>query len=294
MLRLNVNQEKQLTFEVQIGGVHHDQITSQFKIILGEVEYGFPARVGRDTITVDLPPLNKIVGSKISEGDEAEVRLEIIADGHFLTPWQDRATLSNPLVVEAKIKDGAFVPNPALETRLVVEEDGAKQTAIVQEKKPESITEGAVERLTSKLEKLIEMQEQSNLPPSPEKEDEEADEEVEEKCEKPTKEEKEIKPAATTEPVEEDIKDKAQALERLLNKTIDTFQLGEDKKDVKGMTLEEFKRNLTKEDILKYIEKKGTKNAEIQELIYEQAKIAASKDTPPHILKEVVKIMRKK
>ena len=95
-------------------------------------------------------------------------------------------------------------------------------------------------------------------------------------------------------PIEEDIKDKSQALEKLLNKTINTFQLGESKKNKKKITLEDFKRNLTKVDIIKYIANKGTTNTQIQEIIYEQAKIASSKDTPTSILKEVVKIIKKK
>ncbi len=277
MLRLNVTQEKQLTFEVQIGGVQHDQVSSQFKIIINEVEYGFPAKVGRETITVNLPPLNKVVAGKIVEGDEAEVKLEIIADGHYLTPWQDRASLSNPLIVEAKIKDTSFIPNPSFETKLVVEEDGAKQTTII-EKKEELTPDQKIENISSKLEQLIEMQEQSDLPPSPEKEEEE--EEVEEKC-SVTKEEKEEK--------EEKEDDKSETVEELLNKEIDKLQLNEKKK----MALKEFKQNLTKEDVLRYIEKKGSKNPEVQKLIYEQAKTAAQKDSPAHILKEVAIILKK-
>jgi len=263
MLRLNVNQEKQLTFEVQIGGVNHDQITSQFKIIIDKVEYGFPAKVGRDIITVDLPPLNEVIAGKIIEGDEAEVRLEIIADGHFLTPWQDRMTLSNPLVVEATIVDSSFIPNPTFETKLVVESDGAKQTTIV-EKKEEETPQQVISRLSSKLEKLIEMQEQSDLPPSPEKEKEDTEEEVEEGCVKPKTESEEVE----SDDEKKDIKEKSQTLEKLLNKTIDTFKLSEDKTNKKEITLEEFKRNLTKEDIFRYMAKKGTSKSEIQELVY--------------------------
>ena len=43
MLKLNVNQEKQLTFEVQIGGVQSDQVSSHLRIEIDDVEYGFPA-----------------------------------------------------------------------------------------------------------------------------------------------------------------------------------------------------------------------------------------------------------
>ena len=110
MLRLSANEEKQLTFEVQIGGVSDfDKIESFFRIVFEGVEYGFPCKVTSEAIQVDLPPLNKVIARRIREGDEVEIKLEVIADGHYLLPWTDRAKLSNPLVIEAKIKDDGFV-----------------------------------------------------------------------------------------------------------------------------------------------------------------------------------------
>ena len=108
MLKLDVNREKQLTFEVQIGGVQSDKISSHLRIKIDEIEYGFPAKVGSESITVDLPPLSKVVGRSLKEGEEVEVKLDIIADGNYLTPWTDSFRLSNPLVVEAKIMDSDF------------------------------------------------------------------------------------------------------------------------------------------------------------------------------------------
>ena len=110
MLKLNINQEKKITFEVQIGGIHYDQVKSRFSIILGEIEYTFPAKVGRDKITISLPPLNTVVGTNISKNNEALARLDVIADGYYLTPWEGVAILSNPVVVEAKIKNDELLP----------------------------------------------------------------------------------------------------------------------------------------------------------------------------------------
>lgn len=287
MLRLNVNEEKKLTFEVQIGGVTYDSLVSKFKIILGEIEYGFPAKVGRETITVDLPPLKKIIGAKINEGDEAEVKLELIADGRYLTPWQDSARLSNPLVVEAKIKDDAFQEKPALKTKLIVSEDGATQTTVIDESQnlseEDDLTNKIVDKLSKKFQKLLVQKEQDEMPSPMEAEDEDKEDEVEEGCK--VKEEVEVKEEST-----------AKALDRLLNKTIDALNLSESRtdKNKKKITLEEFKKNLSEEDIKRYIAAKGSKNPKIQEIIYEQAKLSAKKDTPAHILQEVVKLIRKK
>ncbi len=300
MLKLNVNQEKQLTFEVQIGGVQTDQVTSQFKITIGEIAYTFPAKVGRDEITVDLPPLHKVIGTKIKEGDEAEVQLEIIADGHYLTPWKDSAVLSNPLVLEVKIKDSAFVANPAFQASLVKKEDGAKQITTVEAKKEpvkevkseETIATELVEKISAKLEKMIEAKENSD---KDKKDDETKEEDKDEDKKEEDKEDEQL----TEEGCKKVSESKTEKLEKLLNKTIDTFKLNEDQKQdkkedkKKEITLEDFKKNLSKKDILNYMKKQGTTSTEVQEIIYEQAKISAKKDTPIYILKAVSDILKK-
>lgn len=292
MLKINVNQEKQLTFEVQIGGVNHDQVSSQFKISIGEIAYTFPARVGKDEIVVDLPPLHKVIGSKIKEGDEADITLEIIADGHLLTPWKDKAILSNPLVIEATIKDGDFVANPAFQANLVVKDNGAKQITTVEHKKPELnsvvsediMIDNIVKKLSSKLESMISSREKLSEKEENMKKELKDEVKKEEEIDKKTEENEKALP---TEKVTSE--SKTVALEKLLNKTIDTFKLSETKK----VTLEEFKKNLSKNDIINFMSRRGTKNKEIQELIYEQARLNAKKDGPAYILKEVSDILKK-
>ena len=286
MLRLNVNEAKQLTFEVQIGGVHGDQIDSFFRIVIEDVEYGFPAKVGRESITVDLPPLNQVVGKKIKEGDEAEVRLEIIADGHYLTPWSDKAKMSNPLVIEAKIKDTEFVPNPTLKTQLVVSEDGAKQTTTIKEnaQTEEDFTDKIVNRLSEKFAELI----------KPKVEVKNEITKVVTESMTPVKEEDE------QEDKEEEVKEgtplTSGAMERILAQTISKLGLyTEDKKksNKNKVTLEQFKKNLTREDVYKYMDRAGTKNPQIQEIVYEQAVSAANNNSPIEVLRQVINIMKK-
>lgn len=294
MLRLNVNEAKQLTFEVQIGGVHGENIDSFFRIVFEDIEYGFPAKVGRESITVDLPPLSKVVGRKIKEGDEAEVKLEIVADGHYLTPWSDRAKLSNPLVIEAKIRDDGFVPNPTLQTKLIVSEDGAKHRTIVEEKeeKQEDMTDRIVERLSEKFAELIKpkVEVKSGKVKT-----------VEEKC-SPVKEEDEEKKEDEKEEKEEVQENEPMIssgeMEKLLSQTLTKLGLytedNKASKKKKEVTLEQFKKNLSKEDIYKYIDRAGTKNPQIQEIVYEQAVVAAGNNKPIEVLRQVINIMKKK
>jgi hypothetical protein len=300
MLRLNVNEAKQLTFEVQIGGVHGEQIDSFFRIVFEDVEYGFPAKVGRESITVDLPPLNQVVGKKIKEGDEAEVRLEIVADGHYLTPWSDRAKMSNPLVIEAKIKDDGFVPNPTLKTQLVVSEDGARQKTVVKEDTPkeEDITERIVSKLSEKFSEMLKpkaevtaakmevVEESCGKKHVKEEEDEMEDEEKEKPAVEEQEEIKESEPLTTD------------AMEKILSQTIQKLGLhtegNKSTKKKKELTIEEFKKNLTREDVFKYMDRAGTKNPQVQEIVYEQAVLASKSSTPVEVLKQVIKIMKKK
>jgi len=289
MLRLDANKEKQLTFEIQIGGVSDfDKVESFFRITTEEgIEYGFPCRVTSESIQVALPPLNKVMAKRIREGDEVDIKLEVVVDGQYLIPWRDRAKMSNPLMIEAKIKDDAFIKNSQFETKLVSEGGGQKQVAIVKEKEVDTSDE-FVDKVASKLK---EMMEKSNVkeqdePPKPEEDEEEEEgkeEEVEEKC-KP-KAEQEEKPVTTKD------------VERLLSETIEKLNLGgsgSTKKQKKVPTLEEFRKNLTKEDIYKYMTKAGTKNPKIQGIVYEQAEALSRTAEPIDILKQVIKIIKKK
>ena len=299
MLRLNVNEAKQLTFEVQIGGVHGDQIDSFFRIVFEDVEYGFPAKVGRESITVDLPPLNQVIGKKIKEGDEAEVKLEIVADGHYLTPWSDRAKMSNPLVIEAKIRDDGFVPNPTLKTQLVVSEDGARHKTTVKEdiQAEEDLTDKIVSKLSEKFADLIKPKVEVKSGRM---------EVVEESCgKKLVKEEADEKddgdeppPMEDQEEVEENTPLTTGAMEKILAQTISKLGLHTEgsrtTKKKKEITLEQFKQKLTEKDIYKYMEKAGTQNPQIQEIVYEQAVLAAGNNKPIEVLRQVINIMKKK
>ncbi|MFW9871880.1 MAG: hypothetical protein ACFFG0_02175 [Candidatus Thorarchaeota archaeon] len=200
MLNINTTEGKEINFEVQIEGVSDlNQLKSFFRIVIDEIEYGFPCKVFKENMGVTIPPLDTVVGKKIKEGTEVEVKLEVVVDGTHLVPWHGTAKLSKPLVIEAKIKDPDSVEAPKVETKLITKD--------------------------SKL-KVI-------------------------------KEEKSTK----------------------------------SKKD---MTIEEFKKNLKEEDIYKYMDRAGTKNKQIQDIIFEQASANSKTQEPIDILKNVVKIIQKK
>lgn len=252
MLKLNVNQEKQLTFEVQIGGIQSDQVSSFLRIVLDEIEYGFPAKVGNESIVVDLPPLRTVTARKLKEGEEVEVKLEIIADGNYLTPWKDTFTLSNPLVIEAKIVDTDFNDSPAFKTKLITEvgKVGDQKQGVVIEKveavekevlSEEDMTEKIVSKLAEKLSPMFNKQKT--------------------KVVKEQKTKKEV--------------------------------VKEDKEPQKKFTSQDVK-NITEEGVHEYMTRAGTKNPQVQKIIYEQAEAAAGSSIPVNVLMHVVKILKSK
>lgn len=260
MLKLNVNQEKQLNFEIQIGGVQTEQVSSHLRIKIDDVEYGFPAHVGQESITVDLPALRTVTARKLKEGEEVSVKLDIIADGHYLTPWSDTFTLSNPLVIEAKIVDDDFKSTPAFKTKLVmkgqsgdreqgvvIEQDEVADPVINERASEEEMTEKIVNKLAEKLGPLFSKGKTTVKPVT---------EEVKEKSEKKVvKEEKVIAPKKIT------------------------------KNDV---------ANITEEGVYEYMARAGTKNEQVQKLIYEQAEQAAGSSRPVDVLRHVVRLLKSK
>jgi len=256
MLKLNVNQEKQLNFEMQIGGVQADQVSSFLRIEIDEIEYGFPAQVGQESVTVSLPALRTVTARKLKEGEEVNVKLEIVADGHYLTPWKDTFTLSNPLVVEAKIIDDDFNPTPAFKTKLVSKgSSGDRSQGVVveraeaEEKVPtiteseDEMTEKIVNKLAEKLSSVFEGRSDKAV---------KKEKVIEEKV---VKEEKEVEP-----------------------------------KPIKKIDV----KNITKEGVYNYMTRSGTKNEKVQKLIYEQAEAEAGSSIPVEVLKQVVKVLKSK
>ncbi len=251
MLKLNVNQEKQLTFEVQLGGIQSDQIKSYLRIEIDEIEYGFPAEVRNESISVNLPPLRSVTARKLKEGDKVEVKLEIVADGNYLIPWKDTIQLSNPMVIEAKIMDDDEAPT--FKTKLVTE-------VTHEDVEPENLTE-AEDKLTEKIvRKLAKQLARKKL-------NEDEAEEIE-------KDEIEVDAESDAE-IEDEVDESC------------------GKPHNEGFKPSDL-RTIDKEFVYAYMERAGSKNPQIQKIIYEQAEKAAKTSRPLYVLKQVVKILKTK
>ena len=105
MLDLNVNKNRTLTFEIQLGGINPDQIEGSLTFIIDNIQYGVPVKIKEKEISVNIPPLNSISLKKFTEGEEIHAKLEAHGNGYYLNPWNGSFIVKNPIVMEASITE---------------------------------------------------------------------------------------------------------------------------------------------------------------------------------------------
>lgn len=275
MLKINSNQDKEITFEVEIGGVPIDSITSKFRITLDEIEYGFPAKVLENAIIVELPALRKVLHRRPKEGDLIQARLDLISDGNVVSPWSDSLELTEFVVSEAKILDEetgdarrkaqmlkertlkTSVDDPDLPIEERIRRKLAEKKGEVDEVKPMNIQEDF--ELSNKI---IDKLNEKLYGPT-----------------KKTKREKQLEMIA-------------EKSDYTISRTKSAFSPRRASK-TKGMTVESIKK-FTKEDVFSYMDRAGTTNKTIQEVLYNRAEAAAKTDKPVDVLREVIKLLKKK
>jgi len=76
---------------------------------------------------------------------------------------------------------------------------------------------------------------------------------------------------------------------KLRSKMVKEEKVIEPIKEVKKIDI----KNITEEDVYSYMTRAGTKKKEVQKLIYEQAEVEAASSIPVHVLKQVVKVLKK-
>lgn len=138
MIKLSVNEKKNLDFQFELSGLSPNQIDMRLRTVIDGVEYGFPAEMRHESIHVTIPPLKTVVKRDFREGETFKASLDVTGDGHFLQPWADSLQIHNPIKMEAKVKDGEYIE---------------------EEKKPElkvKVQEEKVEKPKNDLRKMVE------------------------------------------------------------------------------------------------------------------------------------------
>ena len=102
MLTLDATAEKLLTFQVEIDGVGCDELGGFVRFMHEGIEYGFPAIIESDRITTVITPLSEVFPN-LKSGTIVNARLDIIAEDHIFTPWEDEMKISKPMTITAEL-----------------------------------------------------------------------------------------------------------------------------------------------------------------------------------------------
>lgn len=262
MLYIKADEPRTLTFEVDIRGVGKGELKGYVRMFINDAEHGFPVSIDDGVITADIPPLTEIIRLKtMDDGDVIEARLDLMTDQHIFTPWQGEVKVSVPMGIKAKLSNESMKPvnkSPVVAKVVETKEDKAAS-------KSEPVEESLVDMKTDETDKTQYKKDLAELV------------------------------AATIKQMGLVPADSIRQPEALMEeeKSLPPQKKAEKKISEKEMMLKKLK-NITEAQVYKYMERAGTKNKKIQELVYEQAAAAAQSGEPYKILRQVVKILKKR
>jgi len=255
MLYIKADEPRTLTFEVDIRGVGQAELKGYVRLFINDAEHGFPVSIDDGVITADIPPLTEVVRLKtMDDGDVIEAKLELMTEQHIFTPWSGEVKVSVPMGIKAKLSNETMKP---------VNADSPMVATVVETEEEKAIDKEKLAEFDTSEEKMLK-DNQKNY-----KEDLMA-------MVADTIKQMGLVPAAQVQP------------ESLMEEVKKEKKLNE--KDLMKKKL----KNITKEGIYKYMERAGTKNTKIQELVYDQAVAAAGSGEPIKVLKKIVEIMKKR
>lgn len=234
MLDLNINKNRTLNFEIQLGGINPDQLDGSLTFIIDNVQYGIPIKIREKEISVNIPPLTNVTQKTFTEGEEIQAKLEVHGNGNYLNPWNGSFIVKSPIVMEATITEiDEEIDTPEINVKSL--SDGTKQ------------------------EKIEIVKDKSR----------ETDEETKNKPD---------------ENIGKVVKNKVNEKMNMISRLVDEAILGKNirktktipKKKVREGVKKVERKEITEDLIKKYIKVFGSKNEQIQEIIFEQAKVATA------------------
>lgn len=140
MISIDINETKKLRFKVSLSGVQVQDLKGSMRIMVDNIEYGFPISIDKGDIIVEVSPISKIHSKKIKDGSLLDAKLEVIAGDNYLVPWQDKIKVNNPIKVEATVEEVMEEINniiPKVKVSDVSEEHIEKKENIIKEEKKE-------------------------------------------------------------------------------------------------------------------------------------------------------------
>jgi hypothetical protein len=286
---------------VEIHGVETKDLHGSVRFLLHGVEYGFPVEIESKKIVSLIPPLTEIVGRDIEDGTIMEAKLELYTDRSYFKPWESEIKLGAPMQIKAKLEN-EDKSRFGIKTKLVnpvISEDSVSTKKEV-EKAREPIRHANEEQVPANDGEMLKNAVMSVIkemglvrPQQP--------------AQKRSRVTENVKPKKTTEVPTPPVKSVKKQVTKIQSEGISQQDAVRDFLQEKLLSLSkpfkpvrEAKKVITKDDIMNvsedqiyiYMERAGTKNPDVQKIIFEQASQGAKSNY--EILRNVVKIIKRK
>ena len=158
MIDLNVTEAKKIRFGVAVSGVQARDLQGSLRMVIENIEYGFPISVVDDKMAVEIPALDNVVKSGIlSEGQRINARLEVVAGDTFLVPWTDNFRIKRPIKVEAVVSEVEEIKEEKPKAKVQLEDIEDIKIPLLKEKKVEKTVkkEEKAKKIKSKFAKIL-------------------------------------------------------------------------------------------------------------------------------------------
>ena len=132
-IKVNIDKGKLITFDLDVQGLDESQLSGKFRVLINEVEYGFPTTISDRQVEVYVPCLHEIL--KKNKREFLKAKLEIFADSHFFIPWEGKLNLIESATVKAKVKTSG----PKVRTE-VKDQDVKEDLEVIVDEPEEEVT----------------------------------------------------------------------------------------------------------------------------------------------------------
>jgi hypothetical protein len=99
-MKIDVTKPKYFQFNVNIDGIDYHTLKGKLEFFYEGVLYGFPAKIYKDRVEVEIPALQNIVKKRISETDELSCVLAIDGEGFHLEPWKSSMNIQRSAYID--------------------------------------------------------------------------------------------------------------------------------------------------------------------------------------------------
>lgn len=100
MMRIKADKEFELRFKVDVKGSKETPETRFVFEMANGIKVGFPGQKSGKLVNVPFPTLDSL--GIFAENETLNAKLEVIVEGNYFVPWQDKVQLLQPIRVSAE------------------------------------------------------------------------------------------------------------------------------------------------------------------------------------------------